>query len=428
MDRDRLIGESVYSVFIRNHTATGDIKGLIDDLKRIKELGVSIIWILPHYPIGKINRKGKLGSPYAVRDYLSVNPELGSLYDFKELVNECHKLELKLVIDIVFNHTACDSVLVKEHPDWFVTMGTGDKIAKVPQWDDVYDLDFDNNEMKNYLINVLHYWADLGVDGFRCDVASIVPLSFWMMAKDTLSSDYKELIWIAESVEKTFISFIRHNGHVCHSDSELYNVFDILYDYDVQNTMIGYIKGEVNFDTFVNERQNQEVVYPKDYLKLRFLENHDSPQRAAELIKDNYHLINWKSFSMFERGVPMIYAGEEFKLSHKPDLFNSDKLDWAKGDEDYIHTIKTMLNIEHMYIVTNGVYNLNPLAEDCVHLRYRYNGETLHGIFNFGIKDRYIEIEVLQGEYVNILSGEKLIISDEKLNLKNSPYIFKSIP
>ncbi len=428
MNRDLLRGESIYSVFIRNHTERGDIQGLINDLDRIKSLGVTTIWILPHYPIGKVNRKGEMGSPYAISDYLTVNPDLGGINDFKDLVDNCHRRGLKLLIDIVFNHTSCDSILMKEHPDWFIKSPEGDFLGKVAGWTDVYDLDFSHPDLCSYLIGVLDYWAEMGIDGFRCDVASVVPLSFWVMAKDTLNSNHKELIWLAESVDKEFVSFIRHKGYPCHSDSELYTVFDILYDYDVQNVLEGYVVGDCSFDTFVQERRNQEVVYPKDYLKLRFLENHDSKVRAAEFIKDFYKLKNWKAFSMFEKGVPLIYAGEEIRLEHKSDLFNIDVIKWDQGDDEYTELIKKLLRIDHMHIVTSGIYTINPLAPDCVHLRYRYNGETLHGIFNFGEKSRLIKVEVLEGDYLNLVNNEKMVIDSENLDLKNAPFIFKSIP
>ncbi|MBN2617618.1 MAG: hypothetical protein JXR64_04825 [Spirochaetales bacterium] len=428
MNRDLLRGESIYSVFIRNHSETGDIKGLILDLERIKSLGVTILWILPHYPIGEKNKKGELGNSYSISDYYSVNPDIGGINDFKMLVSECHKLELKLVIDIVFNHTSWDSVLVNENPDWFIRDNNNNFIGKIPHWDDVIDLDFKKAPLKKYLIDVLAYWAGLGVDGFRCDLASIVPLGFWKMAKDSLNKDYPDLIWFGESVEKEFISFIRHNGFDCHSDSELFTVFDLLYDYDVQVTFEGYINGIVSFDEFVKERRNQEVIYPIDYMKLRFLENNDSKTRIAAVVSDKYRLKNLKAFSMFEKGVPLIYAGEEYGIVELPDLYNSSKIDWTLKDVEYCSFIRKILSIDHMYIVTNGIYTINPLTEDCVHLRYRYNGETLHGIFNFGKKDRIIELEVLEGNYLNLITGEEFNISKETLNLNNAPFIFKSIP
>lgn len=428
MSRERLMGDSIYCAYIRNHSESGDFKGLIADLNRIKSMGITILWILPHYPIGVKNRKGTLGSPYSISDYYGINPELGGINDFKELVEKCHEIDIKLVIDIVFNHTSCDSSLLDDKPNWFLKSKDGQYIAKVPHWDDVYDLDFSKHELWKYLIDVLSYWADLEVDGFRCDIASIVPLSFWKMAKDTLNKNHSDLIWIAESVDKEFVSFIRHKGYLCHSDSELYDVFDIIYDYDVQNIMESYILGNCDFNTFVKERRNQEVIYPVDYLKLRYLETHDSKRRAADYIKGIYRLKNWKAFSIFEKGIPLIYAGEEICSKKETDLFNKAPIDWKSGDKTYSEFITSLLRIDHMNIVKSGIYTINALADDCVHLRYRYDGETLHGIFNFGDKDREIKLEVLEGEYINIINSKSFSISNDKLDLLEAPFIFKSIP
>lgn len=428
MSRSRLIGESIYSVFIRNYSESGDIKGLIKDLDRIKNLGITIVWILPHYPIGELNKKGTYGSPYSIKDYYLVNPDFGGTNDFKDLITECHKRDLKLIIDIVFNHTSCDSELVKNHKEWFIKSDDGRLKNKVPQWSDVYDLDFTHKDLWPYLINVLKYWADLGVDGFRCDVASVIPISFWQMAKDSLNKDHSNLIWLAESVEKEFVSFIRHKGHNCHSDSELYNVFDILYDYDVQSYLEGYILGHCDFSSFVRERRNQEVVYPRDYLKLRFLENHDSKERAASLIENEYSLKNWKAFSIFEKGIPLIFAGEEIMCKDKISLFDNDKINWNNSDKVYYNFIQKLLKIDNLDIVLNGIYTINALSNDCIHIRYRYKGETLHGIFNFGEQDRIIKVEVLEGHFENIITNEVFNLKDETLDLNLAPIIFKSIP
>lgn len=427
MNRTDLRGEIIYSVFIRNFTDKGNIDGLIDKLDYIKELGATILWILPHYPVGEVNRKGINGSPYSIKNYKSVNEELGTLDDFKKLVDMCHKIDLKLMIDIVFNHSSCDSDILNSNPDWFLSDDNG-LISKVPQWSDVYDLDFKKDKLWDYLIDVLKFWSNLGVDGFRCDVASVVPLDFWIKAKNEIDKINKNTIWLAESVDKEFISFIRHQGFPCHSDSELYNVFHILYDYDIQNYIEGYIEGFIDFGTLIKELRNQEVVYPQDYMKLRFLENHDSKHRIAKKIKDINKLQNWKAFSIFQKGVPLIYNGEEVKLNKFPDLFNNDKINWDDADKDYLKFIKNLINIIKTDIVKKGIYTINPLIDNCVHLRYRHNGKTLHGIFNFGRKSRYIPVESLEGDYLNLVSHEVIKITNKGLKLDKAPYIFESIP
>lgn len=427
MNRLGLRGESIYSVFIRNFTDKGNIQGVIDKLDYIKDIGVTILWILPHYPIGKVNRKGVDGSPYSIKNYKEVNPDLGSLDDFKNLVKSCHDKGLKLMIDVVFNHSSCDSNILNSNPQWFLSNHNG-LISKIPQWTDVYDLNFDNNDLWDYLIEVLKFWSNLGIDGFRCDVASVVPLDFWIRAKKEIEDINEDTIWLAESVDKEFISFIRHQGFPCHSDSELYNAFHILYDYDIQSFIEGYIEGNVDFQTFTRELRNQEVVYPQDYLKLRFLENHDSKHRIAKKVKDNNKLKNWKAFSVYQKGIPLIYNGEEVQLKNHIDLFNIDKINWNEANSSYLDFIKTLLSITKKDIVKKGIYTINPLIEDCFHLRYRHKGKTLHGIFNFGRKNRYIPIESLEGDYINQINQQSIKITSKGLKLDQAPYIFESIP
>lgn len=427
MNRKSIRGESIYSVYIRNFSKNGDIDSLISKLREIKELGITIIWILPHYPIGEVNRKGNLGSPYSIKDYTDINPDIGNLNSFKKLIKEVHKLKLKLIIDIVFNHTSLDSILLNEHPDWFLT-NRGEIIGKVQNWSDVVDLDFTNTSLWDYLIDVLIFWTKLGVDGFRCDVASVVPIEFWIKAREKVEEIRKGLLWLGESVDKEFISFIRHKGYNCHSDSELYRAFDILYDYDIQCFTEGYMEGRINFDTLIHELRNQEVVFPEDYLKLRFLENHDSKKRIADTIKDEYKLKNWKSFSMFQKGVPLIYNGEELRLKKQPNLFNKDETQWDKGNYNYREFIKRLLEINKLEIVKKGIYTINPIIKDCLHLRYRFKGKTLHGIFNLGNRNREIPFESLEGTYINLVNNSKFTISNSGLKLIGAPFIFKSIP
>lgn len=422
-----LRGESIYSVYIRNFSKEGNFKGLINRLKEIKELGTTIIWILPHYPIGELDRKGQLGSPYSIKNYMEVNPELGTLDEFKELIEEAHKLGLKILIDIVFNHTSKDSILFEKHPDWFLR-DSNEIIGKVQSWSDVVDLDYSNIELWDYLIDILKYWAEIGIDGYRCDVASVVPIDFWIKARNETRSVNEDLIWLAESVDKEFISFIRHKGYNCNSDSELYNAFDILYDYDIQGVLEDYIDGNEEFNNLVKELRNQEVVYPMDYLKLRFLENHDSRDRIARIIKNENQLKNWKSFSLFQKGIPLIYNGEEYRIKKLPDLFNKDSIIWQKGDEEYREFIKTLLEINKLEIVKKGIYTINPIIDDCLHLRFRYEGKTLHGIFNLGKKNRTIPIETLEGEYLNLITSDKFRVTNKGLKLNKAPYIFESIP
>jgi len=182
-----LRNQVLYSVYVRNHTAEGTFEALRRDLGRVKALGADIIWLLPIHPIGAGARKGTLGSPYAISDYRAVNPELGTLEDFRRLVEDIHGLGMKCIIDVVYNHTSPDSWLMRNHPDWFYRGPEGRPGNRFGDWTDVVDLDYAKPALWDYQIETLKYWASM-VDGFRCDVAPVVPLAFWLRAREEVEA------------------------------------------------------------------------------------------------------------------------------------------------------------------------------------------------------------------------------------------------
>jgi len=144
---------------------------------------------MPIHPVGTINRKGSLGSPYSISDYYGINPEFGTLDDFRHLLATAHALGFHLVIDLVANHTAWDNKLIHEHPDYFHKDSTGKIIPPNPNWTDVARLDYAQTGLRHYMIEMMKYWVrDIGIDGFRCDVAELVPVDFWDQARSALDS------------------------------------------------------------------------------------------------------------------------------------------------------------------------------------------------------------------------------------------------
>ena len=178
----RLQNQVIYSIYVRNHTSEGTFRAVIPDLDRIRALGTDIIWLMPIHPIGVEGKKGTLGCPYANRDYRAVNPAYGTMEDFEALVREIHAHGMKCMIDVVYNHTSPDSVLYREHPEYFYRGPDGKPGNKLGDWADVIDLDYSNRGLWQYLTDTLVMWAGL-VDGFRCDVASFVPVEFWLQAR-----------------------------------------------------------------------------------------------------------------------------------------------------------------------------------------------------------------------------------------------------
>ena len=180
---------TIYEVNIRQYTKEGTFAAFEKSLPRLKKLGVDILWIMPINPISKKNRKGTLGSYYAVQDYKGVNPEFGNLADFKHLVDKAHEMGFHVLLDWVANHTGWDNKWITEHPDWYTQDSLGHIISPVPDWTDVADLNYNNPNMRAAMIDAMKYWVkEANIDGYRCDVAGSVPVDFWNQARAELDA------------------------------------------------------------------------------------------------------------------------------------------------------------------------------------------------------------------------------------------------
>ncbi|MBQ4164593.1 MAG: alpha-amylase, partial [Turicibacter sp.] len=385
----------IYQVYNRNHNKSGTFRELIGDLKRIKELGVDILYLLPIHPIGDKDKKGTLGCPYSIRDYREINKEYGTIEDFKDLIKATHECGMKLMIDVVYNHTSRDSKLLMNHPEWFYQNQNKEFANRVGDWSDITDLDYSKDiALWDELIEILKYWVKLGVDGYRCDVASFVPVDFWLRARREISEINPDFIWLAESVDGGFIQGIRTHGYEVYSDSELYQTFDICYDYDVYGYFKEYLLGKSSLSDYINRVQMQEYIYPSNYVKLRCLENHDQ-ERIASLIKSIEQLKLWTTFVYLQKGATMIYAGQEALCTHTPSLFDVDKVDWSRYNEAGLADLMSRLAELKKDDVMNGFYQLE-LGEvfDTVYLVYETREEKRVAIFNFGLKSGEISVHV----------------------------------
>ena len=264
----------IYELYVRSHTAEGTFRAVIPDLDRIRALGTDILWLMPIHPIGVENKKGSLGCPYANRDYRTVNPEYGTMEDFRALVDEIHKRGMKCIIDVVYNHTSPDSTLVREHPEFFYYKPDGRRGNKVGDWTDVVDLDYSNRALWDYQIESLCFWAGI-VDGFRCDVASTVPVEFWLAARKAVERVRPGAIWLGESVHLAHIRAFREQGFYAATDTELFDAFDILYPYDLWPEYEDSTEGRAPLRRFFDAVNLQELSFRTEYNKLRCLENHD---------------------------------------------------------------------------------------------------------------------------------------------------------
>ncbi len=331
-----LAGSSIYQIFTRNFTSEGTFDAAARRLPDVAGMGFDIVYLTPFHPIGRANRKGTEGSPYAISDYRAVDASLGGEPGLRRFLDRARELGLRVIMDVVFNHASPDSVLAREHPDWFVPGPDGKPGRRVAEWTDVVDLDFSKAGLREYLFETLERWRRFGLDGFRCDVASLVPVDFWIEARRraaAVETGRPAPVWLAESVHKEFVRELRRAGHYAACDPELHAAFDLSYDYDGREELERAWSGAGGVAPYLRHLAVQETLYPAGSIKARFLENHDQA-RIASRFRDRAVLKAWTAFAMLLPGAFFAYMGQESAQERKPDLFERDPMD-EPGDDAF---------------------------------------------------------------------------------------------
>jgi cyclomaltodextrinase / maltogenic alpha-amylase / neopullulanase len=308
----------IYEVFPRAFSPTADFKGVTAQLDRLKALGVTVLWLMPIHPTGKLKAKGTLGSPYAVRDYDAINPDYGTPEDLKRLVDAAHRRGMKVFIDIVINHTAWDSVLIEKHPDWYTHDSAGKIVPPNPDWVDVADLDWSRPALRQYMSEMLVRWLrDYGLDGFRCDYASGVPADFWESVRPELDRVRPGLAFLAEADDPALLS----------------KAFDVDYAWDFYHAMSDALAGREPASHVREVWQRAEARYPRGALRLRFSDNHDQLRTAGQAGLPAALAASALMFTM--DGVPLLYNGMEVgdtTESAAPALFERMPISWEMAE------------------------------------------------------------------------------------------------
>ena len=339
---DTLDGKTIYQIFVRNYSEDGTFKSVTKDLERIKDLGVDIIYLMPIFEIGEINRKGTYGSPYAIKDYFSISKDLGTKRDLINLIKKTHDLGMTIILDMVFNHTAPDNALLKEHLDYYCLDEEGLPGNRIDDWDDIIDLNVEKIEVQEYLISVLRYWREYGFDGFRFDVASIIPIGFFARARLALGND---VLFFAESISPDFKKYLKKMNYYYEEDEYLLPTFDLLYNYNYLQDLDKYFKTknpEIMRD--VIRIINKESVIHHEILRSNCLENHDIDRVASNL--NGQELINFLTMFISMRGCAFLYAGEEYGIKHKPALFEKDPIQWSLKEEELYYYIQELIELK----------------------------------------------------------------------------------
>ena len=335
---DWLRSSVVYEIFPRNFSQAGDLNAITARLDELNDLGVNVLWLMPIHPIGEKLRKGTLGSPFAVRDFYAINPDYGTTNDFKRLVNEAHKRNLKVVMDIVAGQTAWDSVLM-DHPDFYLKDTNGAIIPPDPGWTDVAALNYANPAVRHYMIDVMKYWLqDYGVDGFRVDVAPTVPVDFWEEARPELERINPEVIILADAGAKPAL---------------LTKAFDVDSSWSLFRTLDRVMNGEVPA-YFV--KQSCEYTYqqfPKGALHLRISDIHEQPRAV---VRYGLHgALATQVMMLTLDGVPLFYNGMEVgdaTESTDPALFEKVPVLWQPAGRPPLRDIyRDLIKLRKQYPV-----------------------------------------------------------------------------
>jgi len=310
----------MYEVNVRQYTPDGTFQALRPHLPRIKALGIDVIWFMPVQRIGRLNRKGSLGSYYSIADYRSINPEFGNAADFKAVVADAHRLGMKVMIDWVPNHTSFDHIWVAPHPDWYVHRANGSISSAVSEsgvendWTDVAQLNYDNQDMRRAMIADMRWWIDrMAVDGFRCDYASGVPLDFWVAARHALTAAKPDIFMLAEA-----------------ESPGLGEAFDMTYGWELHHMLNDLAQGKKPTSELDGYVQRQKRAYRTADFHLNFTTNHDENSwngTEFERMAAN-HLPAYILAATLRGSFPLLYTGQEVSLSKRLRFFEKDTVDW----------------------------------------------------------------------------------------------------
>lgn len=397
---------NIYEVNVRQYTAEGTFAAFAREMPRLRDMGVETLWFMPITPISAEKRLSVLGSYYACSDYTSINPEFGTLDDFKNLVQQAHALGFKVLIDWVANHTGWDHHWTEEHPD-FYRRNLGGNFYDQHGWNDVIDLNYDNPELYTAMINCMRFWVETcDIDGFRCDMAMLVPLDFWRTARLELDT-IKPLFWLAECEEINY-----------------HEVFDASYAWKWLHRMEAYWKGQTDIHGLDEVLHFYQSAFPPHAIRALFTSNHDENSHSGS----EYERLGdaAKAFAVLcctWNGLPLIYSGQELPNTKRLRFFEKDQIDWSGTYtlHDFYKRLLTLKKENEAMRAGDSAVSTTRLITDANQfvfsfLRKKGDHEVLVIINLSGLDKPLVQIHdaQLSGSFTNIFSGAVRDFSNEK--------------
>jgi glycosidase len=391
----------LYQLNTRQFTSEGTFAAAQKQLPRLAAMGVDIIWLMPIHPIGDANRKGSLGSPYAVRDYRAVNPEFGSEAEFRAFVDEAHRLGLKVILDWVANHSAYDNPLTLSHPEWYTRTPEGALMSPAgTDWSDVADFDYTQRGLRQYMTESLVYWVrEFGIDGYRADVAGYVPTDFWETARAELDK-VKPVFMLAEWEQRDLHA----------------RAFDATYGWGWKEAMQRLVKDGTGAGAMRGYYAGQSETWPHAAMRMVYTENHDQNSWdgvASEIYGPAYEAAMALSFT--GPGLPLIYNGQEADNDRMLKFFERDPIVWREGKHAALIAKLIALKTDNPAL-HNGRFGatLVEVPTDATADVFAFTrgqaGERVFAVFNLSPRPKQVTFEHARhhGRYADALSGEAM--------------------
>lgn len=409
---------TMYEVNIRQYTKEGTFQAFEEHLPRLKKMGVKILWFMPIYPISREKRLGSLGSYYSISDYKEINPEFGNKEDFKRLVDKCHEMGFKVVLDWVANHTGWDHYWIRKNPDWYTQNAEG-QIVYPETWADVADLNFDDKDMKKEMLKAMEYWVkEFDVDGYRCDYAGGVPLEFWEEARTKLNK-IKTVYLLAE--DDRAMSFMKY-------------AFNSNYGWKLYHDLNSIAKGNKSPGTLLSYFKNTLKNYPTATYPQHFIDNHDENSwngTVEERLGDSKHAMLSLIFTV--PGMPLVYSGQEVNLNKRLEFFEKDEIIWENFTNEDLLTKLIHLKLENKALWNGdagGEMEFLTTSDERV-LSYTRVKEDDKVVVILNLSDKEREFSVTMKEEFegnNVMTSEKMILSNgmNTINLGPWEYIILS--
>jgi glycosidase len=405
----------LYEINVRQFSDEGKFAGVEKALPQLKELGVNVLWFMPIYPIGELNRKGELGSYYSIKDYMGVNPEFGTADELKALVAKAHEMGFHVILDWVGNHSAWDNQLAKDFPEWYEKDSVGNFVSPF-DWTDVIQFDYTAMPLWDYMIGAMKYWvADVGFDGFRCDFPGLIPEEFWYRARTELSA-IKPVLMLAEDEDHSYL---------------LERAFDMNYAWAHHHLMNAVAEGLRKPAALDSMMQYEMKRYSPDIYRLRFLTNHDENSWNGTI--DEKMGDAQKAFAAYLftiPGVPLLYNGQEADLDKRLKFFERDPIVWKETDLREFYTKLVHLRTSHPALrhgIEGGSFvTLKTNQKNVYAYRRIKDGSEVLTILNFSKKPLQVMLKdgETSGTYKDLFTGSDIEIAQGKaMNLNPWGYM-----